>query len=153
MDLCRWFLGDFAQVTCLVGTHFWKTEPQEDNAFVLFRTPGGAVASIHSSLTQWKNLFSFELYGRDGYIAVEGLGGSYGTERAVLARRDFAAPFGEEVIEFRGSDCSWHEEWKEFVAAVREDREPLGSGYDGLEALRLVYAAYEAAQERHVVTL
>ncbi|MDP2948456.1 MAG: Gfo/Idh/MocA family oxidoreductase, partial [Chloroflexota bacterium] len=135
VDLARWFLGDFVQVICLVGTYFWKMQPLEDNAFALYRTAGGAVASIHSSLTQWKNLFSFELYGRDGYIAVEGLGGSYGTERAVLGRRDFAAPFGEEVIEFRGGDCSWHDEWKEFAAAVREGREPLGNGQDGLETL------------------
>jgi predicted dehydrogenase len=153
VDLCRWFLGDFTQVACLVGNYFWKTQPLEDNSFVLFRTQGGAVASIHSSLTQWKNLFSFELYGRDGYIAVEGLGGSYGTERAVLAKRDFVAPFGEEVIEFRGGDCSWLEEWKEFVAAVRERREPLGNGNDGLEALRLVYGAYNASATGNLVQL
>lgn len=151
VDLCRWFLGDFAQVICLAGTHFWKTQPLEDNAFVLFRTPGGVVASIHSSLTQWKNIFSFEVFGRDGYIAVEGLGGSYGTERTILGKRDFAAPFGEEVVEFRSGDASWLEEWKEFAAAVRERREPLGNGQDGLAAMRLVYAAYAAAQNGSVV--
>ena len=153
VDLCRWFLGDFAQVVCLVGTYFWRTQPLEDNAFVLFRTPGGAVASIHSSLTQWKNLFTFELYGRDGYIAVEGLGSSYGTERAILARRDFTAPFAEEVVEFRGEDRSWREEWKEFAAAVGENREPLGNGQDGLEALRLVYAAYQSAATNMITHL
>ena len=146
VDLCRWFLGDFAQVICVAGTHFWKTQPLEDNAFVLLRTPGGAVAFVHSSLTQWKNIFSFEMFGRDGYIVVEGLGGSYGTERAVLGHRDFTAPFSEEVVEFRGGDSSWLDEWKEFVAAVRERREPLGNGQDGLETLRLVYAAYAASR-------
>jgi predicted dehydrogenase len=151
VDLSRWFLGDFAQVSCLVGTHFWKMQPLEDNAFVLLRTSGGAVASIHSSLTQWKNIFSFEIFGRDGYITVEGLGGSYGTERAVLGRRDFAAPFGEEIIEFRGGDFSWREEWIEFVAATQEGREPLGNARDGLEALRLVYAAYAASQNGSMV--
>ncbi len=151
VDLARWFLGDFAQVICQVGTYFWKTQPLEDNAFALYRTAGGAVASIHSSLTQWRNLFSFEVFGRDGYIAVEGLGGSYGTERVALGKRDFTAPFGEEVIEFRGGDCSWLEEWKEFAAAVREGREPLGNGQDGLETLRLVYAAYAASQNGSVV--
>jgi predicted dehydrogenase len=109
------------------------------------------VASIHSSLTQWKNIFSFEIFGRDGYITVEGLGGSYGTERAVLGRRDFAAPFGEEIIEFRGGDFSWREEWIEFVAATQEGREPLGNARDGLEALRLVYAAYAASQNGSMV--
>ncbi|MDP2948664.1 MAG: Gfo/Idh/MocA family oxidoreductase [Chloroflexota bacterium] len=153
VDLARWFLGGFSQVTAFVETRFWGVEPLEDNAFALYRTAGGAVASIHSSLTQWKNLFSFELYGRDGYVAVEGLGGGYGTERAIFGRRDFTAPFGEEVVEFRGEDRSWREEWKEFVAAVSERREPLGSGQDGLEALRLVYAAYEAARKRHTIDL
>jgi len=151
VDLARWFLGDFSQVTCFVANSFWKTEPLEENGFALYRTPAGAVASIHSSLTQWRNLFSFEVYGRDGYVAVEGLGGGYGTERAILGKRDFAAPFSEEVVEFRGEDRSWFEEWREFEASIKDGREPLGDGRDGFEALRLVYAAYEAANTGAVV--
>ena len=153
VDLARWFLGEFAQVTAFVETAFWPIQPLEDNAFVLYRTAGGAVASIHSSLTQWKNVFSFDLSGRDGYVAVEGLGGSYGTERAVLGRRDFRAPFREEVVEFRGEDRSWWAEWEEFSAAVREGCPPLGDGCDGLAAMRLVRAAYEAARQGKVVDL
>jgi predicted dehydrogenase len=153
VDLARWFLGEFSQVTAFVETGFWEISPLEDNAFALYRTSGGAVASIHSSLTQWKNLFSFELYGRDGYIAVDGLGGSYGIERAILGKRDFTAPFAEEIVEFRGEDRSWWEEWKEFVAAIKEGREPLGNGESGLEALRLVFAAYEAAKRGEIAKL
>src|SRR3972149_2805727 len=81
VDLARWFLGDFAEVTAFVETRFWPIAPLEDNAFALYRTQDGVVASIHSTLSQWKNLFSFELFGRDGYIPVEGLGGGYDTER------------------------------------------------------------------------
>jgi predicted dehydrogenase len=99
------------------------------------------------------SLFSFELYGRDGYIAVEGLGGGYGTEKAFFGKRDFSAPFAEEVVEFRGEDRSWQEEWKEFVAAIEERREPLGSARDGLEAMRLVFAAYESAEAGRTVAL
>ncbi len=145
VDLARWFLGEFSQVAAFAETRFWKIAPLEDNAFALYRTPAGAVASVHSSLTQWKNLFSFELSGSDGYIAVEALGGGYGTERALFGKRDFTAPFAEEVVEFRGEDRSWHDEWKEFAAAIQEKREPLGSARDGLEAMRLVFAAYESA--------
>lgn len=153
VDLARWFLGEFSQVTAFVETLFWGIAPLEDNAFALYRTADGAVASIHSSLTQWRNLFSLELYGRDGYVLAEGLGSSYGTERAVLGRRDFEAPFGEGVIEFRGEDRSWREEWREFASAVREGRQPLGSGRDGLEAMRLVCAAYEAARQGRALSL
>ena len=153
VDLSRWFLGEFTEVVGFSATRFWNIAPLEDNAFALLRTEKGQVASLHSSLTQWKNLFSFELFGQDGYIVVEGLGGSYGTERVILSKRALLEPFREEITEFRGGDHSWYEEWKEFVAAIQEDREPLGNGYDGLQALRLVYAIYESAAGSKIVKL
>lgn len=153
IDLFRWFLGEFTEVVGFTATRFWDMAPLEDNAFALFHTPKGQVASLHSSLTQWKNLFSFELFGQDGYIVVEGLGGAYGTEKITLGKRALIGPFKDETTEFRGGDQSWHEEWKEFVSAIEENREPLGSGYDGLEALRLVYAVYESATNGRVVKL
>lgn len=153
LDLCRWFLGDFSEAIGFLCTSFWDIAPLEDNAFALLRTEKGQIASIHTSWTQWKNLFSFELFGRDGYIMVEGLGGSYGAERAILGKRAFLKPFREEIIEFRGEDRSWYEEWKEFVTAINENREPLGNGYDGLQALKLAYAIYESAQKSCVVKL
>ena len=153
VDLARWFLGDFSEVTALLSTGFWDIGPLEDNAFALYRSESGAIASIHSSLTQWRNLFSFELSGRDGYIAVNGLGGGYGSERATLGRRDFSAPFSEQTVEFRGDDRSWRDEWSEFTAAVREGHLPLGDHRDGLEAMRLVFAAYEAARQGKALCL
>ncbi len=132
LDLARWFLGEFTHATGILTTSFWEIDPLEDNAFALLRTDSGKIASLHCSWTQWKNLFSFELYGRDGYIAIEGLGGSYDTARVTLAPRLPLAPFREETIEYRGNDRSWLGEWREFKAAVAEEREPLGSGRDGL---------------------
>ena len=38
------------------------------------------------SCTEWKNLFSFEIYGRDGKLQIDGLGGSYGVERLTCYR-------------------------------------------------------------------
>ncbi len=153
VDLARWFLGEFSHAAAFVETRFWRMEPLEDNAYALYRTATGAVASIHSSLTQWKNLFSFELFGSEGYATVEGLGGGYGTERATFGRRDFTSPFAEEIVEFRGEDRSWVEEWKEFAAAIEEKRDPLGTARDGLEAMRLVFAAYESARTGRTVQL
>ena len=145
LDLFCWFAGDFSQVVGFTATWFWDMAPAEDNAFALLLTPKQQVAVLHSSLTEWKNLFSFEVFGKDGYVRVEGLGGSYGVERAILGRRSFVAPFTEKVIEYRGTDVSLQEEWKEFISAIHQQREPLGSGYDGLKALKLVYAIYESS--------
>jgi len=153
LDLFRWFAGDFAEVVGFTSTVFWDVSPVEDNAFGLLRTKGGQIASLHVSWTQWKNLFSFEIYGKDGYIVVEGLGGSYGVERAALGKRSFVEPFREESIDFRGEDRSWVDEWKEFVTAVNENREPLGNGVDGLESQRLVHALYQSARTGRVILL
>jgi predicted dehydrogenase len=146
LDLFRWFLGDFAEAFGFLATRFWDVAPLEDNAFALLRTARGQVASLHASWTQWKPLFCLEISGRNGYAIAEGLGGAYGTERAILGRRDFAAPFGEEVIEFRGENRSWDEEWREFVSAISESREPSANGTDGLAALELAHAIYDSAR-------
>ena len=153
IDLVTWFMGGFKEVVGFTPTLFWNISPLEDNAFALFRTKAEQVASIHVSWTQWKNLFSFEIYGSDGYAQVEGLGGSYGTERAIRGRVDFTQPFLEEVIEYRGEDCSWLAEWKEFVSSIKQNREPLGNGYDGWQAVKLAFAVYESAQTGRIIGL
>jgi predicted dehydrogenase len=130
---------------------YFRSQPLEDNGMALFRSAEGALATLHSSLTHWKNLFSFELMGEDGYFAVEGLGASYGTERLLIGKRDFNAPFQDLVIEYRGGDTSWQSEWHEFKAAIAENRAPLGSDIDGLEAVRVTVAAYHAEKSKSVV--
>ncbi|HLJ60636.1 MAG TPA: Gfo/Idh/MocA family oxidoreductase [bacterium] len=161
IDLCRWFLGEFAEGVGFVPTYFWTpppvppgTAPVEDNAFGLFRTSEGRVASVHASWTQWKNLFSFEVFGRDGYLIAEGLGRSYGPERLTLGRRrPESGPPDERHFEFPEEDISWAAEWAEFTSAIRERREPLASGYDGWQALRAAHALYESARTGAVVRL
>jgi predicted dehydrogenase len=74
-------------------------------------------------------------------------------ERAALGKRDFDKPFSEKVIEYRGPDQSWRNEWEEFEAAVAQNRDPIGSGSDGLEAMRLVFAAYESNLTGRVVKI
>lgn len=145
LDLARWFFGDFSEVRAMLTTAYWPITPLEDNAFVLLRTAAGQVVQLHASWTEWRNLFSLELFGRNGYVRVEGLGGSYGTETAVHGRRDFDAPFSEQVIEYRGEDSSWRSEWAAFRDAAVKRRPPETVVQDGLAALALVARVYEAA--------
>jgi predicted dehydrogenase len=151
IDLFRWFMGDIAEVSCMTALAYFKEQSMEDNGAALFRMKSGAIAMLHTSLTQWKNQFSFEVFGSDGYIVADGLGASYGTETLSIGKRDFNAPFQDHVIEYRGGDNSWRDEWKEFAAAVREGREPVGDGRDGLEAMKASLAAYEAEKSRRTL--
>ena len=147
MDLARWFLGEFDEATGFTPRWFWDIEPLEDNGFALLRTAGGQVASIHTSWTQWRNRFSFEVFGRAGYVRIEGLGGSYGVESLIEGRRrPESGPPAEQRTEYPGPDDSWRLEWLEFVGAIRERRPVLADGIDGREALRLIDAVYRAAR-------
>lgn len=147
VDLSRWFLGEFEQVLCFRDTQYWPLGNLEDNAFMLMKTHAGQVSSIHTSLLQWKNLFSFEIFGEEGFFEVEGLGGSYGVEKLHFCPKRYGKPFEVTTTEYRGGDKSWFLEWEEFVAAIQEGREPLGSAEDGKEAMRLVFEAYQFSEE------
>lgn len=146
VDLFRWFAGDFDEAFGYTHTYFWNMEV-EDNAFAMFKKDNGVVAMMHTSWTQWKNLFSFEVFGSNGYLVVEGLGGSYGVETLKIGKRKPKnGPPDEEIVEFPGPDISWEEEWKEFISAIKECREPLGNGWDGYRANRMIAAVYESAK-------
>ena len=154
LDLFRWFLGEFSAATGLVETLFWPVKSVEDNAFTVLRTRRGCVAQLHASWTQWKNRFNFEVYGEEGYLLVQGLGGHYGPERLTVGtRKGLGAVPDERTEEFAGPDPSWEEEWRDFMGAVQEDREPLASGRDGYEALRLVQAIYKSSKTRRTTRL
>lgn len=143
VDLSRWFLGDFTEVAGFRETQYWPMGELEDNAFMMMRGKNGVMSSIHTSLLQWKNLFSFEIFGEEGYLEVEGLGSSYGTEKLHFCPKKYGKPFEVTTTEYRGDDKSWLLEWQEFAAAISGKRVPLGSAEDGMEAMRLVFEAYK----------
>ena len=145
IDLCGWFLGDFAEISGWVSTRYWDIAPLEDNAFGLLRTAGGQVASVHASWTQWKNLFSFEVFGRDGYAIANGLGGSYGPEHAVIGRRRPEGGVPDEArFDFRAGDASWALEWRDFVGGM-DGGTPFSSGREVLRTIEWVYRLYRAS--------
>jgi predicted dehydrogenase len=145
LDLFRWFLGDLSVVGARTANWVWRAAV-EDNVFALLASPRGQVASLHASWTQWKNIFSLEIGGDRGALVVEGLGGSYGTERlSIHHRRSEGGPPAEERMVFDGPDVSWESEWDQFLAAIRTGQPPAAGGEDGLAALRLVEAVYSAA--------
>lgn len=145
-DLVHWFAGLPRTAFALLQTAVWPLGDLEDNAFGLFRFDSGAVASFHTSWTQWKNLFSFEVFGRSGALVVEGLGGSYGVETlTVHGRRVEGGPPVSAMRSFAGDDASWGLEWDDFVGAVLDGRPMLGTADDGVAAMRMLDALYRSA--------
>ncbi len=142
IDLSRWFLGDFPHVDGHVATFFWDM-PVEDNGFLFLRTEAGQVAWLHATWTEWKNTFSFEIFGRDAKLHIEGLGGSYGTERlSYYKMKPTLGPPDTTIWEYPGEDRSWHLELEAFVKAIEERRAPLVGLRDAQAALEIVHGVY-----------
>ena len=146
IDLARWFLGDFKKIEGYAETLFWEMTV-DDNAFLLLRTARSQTASLHASCTEWKNLFSFEIYGRNGKLHIEGLGGSYGLEKLTWYRMlPQMGPPETKAWEFPRADDSWEFEMNEFAKDIRLRRSPQPGIKDGLEALKIVDTIYRKSR-------
>ena len=147
IDLAGWFLGDFAVVDGHCATYFWDM-PVDDNAFLSLRTATGQTAWLHVSCTEWKNLFSIEIYGRDGKIAIDGLGGSYGPERMVFYKMlPQMGPPETTVWDFPPGDVSWTIETSAFVDDITLGREPSPGLLEGIRTLEIVERIYRQGGE------
>ena len=149
VDLARWFLGDFAEVEGYAHTYFWNM-PVDDNAFLLLKTARKQVAFLHASCTEWKNTFSFELYGRDGKLHIDGLGGSYGVERlAYYKMLPEMGPPETTIWEYPTADNSWDVEMAEFLEDIRLGRKPAAGLQDAVAALDIVGKIYRESGYDH----
>jgi predicted dehydrogenase len=146
IDLARTFLGDFVHVEGFAHTYFWDM-PVDDNAFMLLRTRDQQTAFLHVSCTEWKNMFSFEIYGAHGKLQIDGLGGSYGVERLThYSMREEMGPPDTTSWEYPRGDESWSLEFAEFLDDIRLEREPAAGLEDARAALDVVQAIYEQSK-------
>jgi predicted dehydrogenase len=142
IDLARWFLGEFLEVDGFAHTYYWNM-PVDDNGFMLLKTATQQVAFLHVSCTEWKNTFSWELYGRDGKLRVEGLGGSYGVESLYWYKNlPEMGPPETTIWEYPMEDNSWETEMAEFIEDIRYGREPSAGLHDAIAALAVVAKIY-----------
>ena len=142
IDLARWFLGDFTSVQGFAPTYYWDM-PVDDNAFMLLRTAGDRAAFLHVSCTEWKNLFSLEIYGKQGKLQVDGLGGSYGVERLTFYRMlPEMGPPDTTSWEYPRGDASWSLEFAEFLEDIRLGRQPSAGLGEARAALAVVEEIY-----------
>jgi predicted dehydrogenase len=149
IDLARWFLGDFVDVNGFAHTYFWDM-PVDDNGFMLLKTAAKQAAFLHVSCTEWKNTFSWELYGRLGKLQVDGLGGSYGVERLSWYKNlpDMGPP-ETTIWEYPMADNSWETEMGEFMEDIRRGREPAAGLQDAMAALAVVEKIYAESGYDH----
>jgi len=142
IDLARWFMGDFESVDGHAATYFWKM-PVDDNAFLSLRTAKGNTAWLQVSCTEWKNMFSMEIYGRTGKLEIQGLGGSYGPERLIhYEMLPEMGPPKTHIFDFPDPDNSWKLELAAFIEDIRLGRPSVPGLNDALEVMKIVEKIY-----------
>ena len=143
IDLSRWFLGDFVEIQGFAHTYFWDM-PVDDNGFMILRTAENQTAFLHVSCTEWKNLFSLEIYGRKGKLHIEGLGGSYGVEKLSYYKMlPEMGPPDTTIWEYPRGDNSWGLEFSEFLDDIQLKRTPSANLNDARAALMTVEKIYK----------
>ncbi len=149
LDLSNWLAGPLPLHSALLRTEFWDAEV-EDNAALLLGEASSRDdpwAMLHVSWTEWKNLFSLEVYCRAAKVQVDGLVRSYGPQRLRIYRmgRELGPPSLEET-RYPDHDGSWTAEWEHFAAAIAaaDGRPLLGDLRSARDAWVQVEAAYAA---------
>jgi len=149
IDLSRWFLGEMTEVQGFAHTYFWDM-PVDDNGFMLLKTAKKQAAFLHVSCTEWKNLFSMEIFGKLGKLDLSGLGGSYGLEKVTWYKMlPEMGPPDTTSWEYPMGDDSWAVEIAEFFDDIRLNRTPSAGLADASAALTIVETIYRESGYDH----
>jgi predicted dehydrogenase len=150
LDIFYWVLGPLPLHSALLRTQYW-TPAVEDNAVVVLGEQGYGDrpwGMFHVTWTEWKNMFSLEIYCRTGKLQVEGLQGSYGSPRLhIYAMRPELGPPDAETIEFGAEDRSWELEWQHLRDAVVAGDFTAAELLGDLASARYAWECVERAQE------
>lgn len=142
----------FDEAHAFVSSRYWNIPGIEDNVFAILRNrETGLEASLHSTMTQWRHLFSLEVCLERGYLALNGLNtssGTYGEESLTIGRNRTMAPAAtsqnEERLHFP-VDTSWRSEVEHFMDAVTLGA-PVrhGTSAQALAMMSLIDRIYES---------
>lgn len=150
LDLFLYLSGDFDIVKAEVSNLYWNMDV-EDNVFVILKDSStGRVASLHSTMTQWRHLFSLEIFLEKGYLVLNGLitsTMSYGEEILTIAKNRSSAPAAtwkdEEEIKYNINN-SWRYEMEHFFNSIERDIPiKIGSSDDALKLMNIIDKIYQ----------
>jgi len=151
LDLLDYFCGRFDVVQSMKSSTYWYKKI-EDNVFInLKNTKKNILCSMHSTMTQWRHLFSLEIFLQNGYIVLNGLktsSNSYGKEVLTYAINRSDPPEAswtkQKNITFK-SDLSFKKEIEIFVSSIiKNNKIKSGNSLDAHNILSLIEKIYSS---------
>jgi len=148
VDLIRWFLGkEFVSVYAEAGYGMLWDVDIDDCGILSMELEDGTIVTQDPSWSRprtnptWGDV-TLRIVGTKGILDVDAFAQNflvYNDARNKVYQRSFAEDMDFGLI-------------ADFIAMIREDREPSITGYDGLKAMEVALAAYESARTGRPVT-
>lgn len=153
-DIMNWFIQSKAKnVYAVANALVLKEYHTDDSVFALFKYADGTIACWEASWIMPESIgksdMSIEVVGTKGVIYVDGYHTSLRihTENFKMADTMYCAPIGGRIT------GALREQLIHFVDCVVNDKEPLISGADALEAVRMAWAVEESLAKQNLVAL
>jgi UDP-N-acetylglucosamine 3-dehydrogenase len=151
VDLLRWYFGcEIVEVYAEIDNLFYPGEVDVDTAGIVMLTfENGVFASVDCSWSRptyyprWGHL-KYEVVGENGFTVVDALAQYHTVYSKNAPRNPMWVNWGSDANQFMIN---------EFVASIREQREPAVTWRDGYEALRVALACYESAEQKQPIRL
>jgi hypothetical protein len=122
------FIGKFNVIKSILSNNFIKKNI-EDNAFIIFKNSKNQTASLHSTLTLWRHLFSIEIFFTKGYLILNGLktpSRKYGRSIIKYSKNLKKPPlilWGKKIIKKFNNDKSFITETENFIENIKKKKQ------------------------------
>jgi predicted dehydrogenase len=155
IDLLRMFFGEVEEVTAFVDTIIFKY-PVEDTSVVTLRFKDGPYGIVDNqfNIPDFAAQNRLEVYGTKGCILADGTIGqdSAGKLKAYIqeAEAGYDSAQKRERNQMREIETEYVNIYRaaveHFVTCIKENIEPMNSGYEATQDLKVVKAAYESSK-------
>lgn len=155
IDLLQYMMGSVRAVTGRIQTRVHEIEG-EDLGVALVEFENNALGTIEGSTAVFPGYPErLEIFGSKGSVILEGGKVAAWNLQGVEKTEEIASEGpGSGASDPMAIDFAFHQyQIEDFATAIREDREPVITGEEGLKALSLIKAIYQSSAEDRKVEL
>lgn len=173
IDLLQWIMGSVIEVSAYTGLLAHERIEVEDTAVAILRFANGALGVIEGTTAAYPGLTArLEVHGNQGSAIIDSdelvyfhsasageAGAAYGAsgggnQVADVLNQSAADPAGPAAGADPASLSMAHrDQIRDFIEAIREDREPLVNIEEGLKPVAIILAIYESARSGRPVAI
>lgn len=154
VDLLQYIMGPVEEIFAYCATRDHVRIEVEDIAVATVKFRSGALGIIEGNTAAYPGFYTrLDIYGSDGSVIIQADQIVEWKLRGEENADTGAAKEAEGAASAQIGHSSHQRQLEDFVAAIREDREPLVNGEEGRKPLEIIIALYESARTGKPVKL